>query len=108
MNIPEPTWKAGPDSRARCQRCDSQKWDSAGDCLVCESPCCDQCGELGDTALVCHRCLDVIASEVVDDLAAVLCDPETAAAWRLLAESGCTLDEARAYMSVNESKGLVN
>ncbi len=58
-NLPGRASDAGPDSRNDCRACGSTKWSAAGDCVVCENPCCDQCAApCVQDVLVCTNCLE--------------------------------------------------
>ncbi len=68
-SLPGRASDSGPDSRNDCRACGSTKWSSAGDCVVCENPCCDRCAApCVQDVLVCTNCLPTYR-EAQDDLA---------------------------------------
>jgi len=93
-SVPNRASDGGPDG-AQCRRCESRRWHTCADCTACEQPCCSECGEVVDGELWCQRCLELLGERLAaDEQYVLLSEQQDAKLLCILAESGCTEEEA--------------
>lgn len=63
MSLPNRASDAGPDSRTRCPKCDSSKWNTLTSCNICGGTVCNRCegaeymeANCYDNRIICGKC----------------------------------------------------